>query len=345
MCDFIAHLFFAPLLLGAFARNLYLTKMKAIIYTKYGGPEVLQLQEIEKPIPKDDEVLVKIHAVSVNDWDMGLLDGDFINRLLNGIRKPKKQILGSDIAGRIEAVGKNCKQFKTGEDVYGDLSGQWGGFAEYTCARENMLALKPAGMSFEQAAAIPQAAMLAVQGLVDKGKIRAGQKLLINGAGGGVGTFGIQIAKLYGVEVTGVDCTSKLDMMRSLGFDHVIDYTKEDFTKNGQRYDLILDAKTNRSMFDYARVLSRNGTYVTVGGSLGRLFQALLLGPFISMISKKHVRIVALKPNKNLLYINGLFEAGKIKPVIDRPYRLHEIPEAFIIFSKGEHKGKIVITI
>src|SRR4026208_1026794 len=187
--------------------------MKAIVYTKYGGPENLQLQKIEKPSAKDDEVLIKVHAVSIKDWDFGLLQGDFINRILNGLRKPKRQILGSDIAGRIEAVGKNISRFKTGDKVYGDLSGQWGGFAEYVCAPEKSLALKPATMSFEEAAAIPQAAMLAVQGLIDKGKIQAGQKLLINGAGGGVGTFGIQIAKLYGIEVTGVDHTSKLEMM------------------------------------------------------------------------------------------------------------------------------------
>ena len=186
--------------------------------------------------------------------------------------------------------------------------------------------------------------MLAVQGLIDKGKIHSGQKLLINGAGGGVGTFGIQIAKLYGVEVTGVDCTSKLDMMRSMGFDHVIDYTREDFTKNGKRYDLILDVKTNRSMFEYARALNRNGVYITVGGTNARLFQTLLLSPWISMISKKHFRIVALKTNKDLLYMNELFEAGKIKPVIDGPYKLDEIHNAFRIFGKADHKGKVVIT-
>jgi len=207
--------------------------MKAIVYTKYGSPEVLQLKEVNKPTPKDDEVLIKVYAVSINDWDFGLLQGDFINRLLNGLRKPKRQILGSDIAGRIEAVGKNVSKFKTGDEVYGDLSGRWGGFAEYVCASEKMLALKPGSMSFEEASAIPQAALLAVQGLIDKGKIHAGQKVLINGAGGGVGTFGIQIAKLYGVEVTGVDSTNKLQMLRSIGFDHVIDYTKEDFTKTG----------------------------------------------------------------------------------------------------------------
>lgn len=318
--------------------------MKAIVYTKYGGPEVLQIKEIEKPFPKNDEVLIKVYAASINDWDDGLLHGDFINRLINGVLKPKKKILGSDIAGRIETVGKNVTRFKPGDEVYGDLSGRWGGFAEYVCAREKALALKPAGMSFEQAAAIPQAAMLAVQGLIDKGKIHPGQKLLINGAGGGVGTFGIQIAKLYGVEVTGVDSTGKLDMLRSMGFDHVIDYTKEDFTKNGQCYDLILDVKTNRSMFAYARALCRKGVYVTVGGSMLRLLQSLLLGPWISMISKKHIRLVALRKNKDLLYMNELFKAGKIKPVIDGPYKLDEVPEAFRIFGKGDHKGKIVIT-
>ncbi len=291
--------------------------MKAVVYRKYGGPEVLRIEEVEKPSPNDNEVLVKVHAVSINDWDWGLLHGDFINRMLSGLLRPKKNILGSDIAGRIEAVGKNVKQFKPGDEVYGDLSGKWGGFAEYVCAAENAVAKKPSSMSFEDAAAIPQAGMLAVQGLIDKGQIKSGQKILINGAGGGVGTFGVQIAKQYQVEVTGVDNSGKLDMMRSLGFDHVIDYTKEDFTKNGQRYDLILDAKTNRSIFNYLRSLNPNGTYVTVGGYMNRLLQALLLGPWISRIKKKQIRIVVLKPNKDLIYMNELFEAGKIKPVID----------------------------
>ena len=318
--------------------------MKAIIYTQYGEPEVLQIEEVEKPHPNDDEVLIKVYAVSINDWDFGLLRGDFVNRLLNGLLKPKRKILGSDIAGRIEAIGKNVTRFKTADDVYGDLSGRWGGFAEYVCAGEKALALKPAGMSFEQAAAIPQAAMLAVQGLIDKGKIQPTQKLLINGAGGGVGTFAVQIAKLYGVEITGVDSPGKLDMLRSMGFDHVIDYTREDFTKNGKCYDLILDVKTNRPMFDYARALSPKGVYVTVGGSMARLLQALLLAPWISMISKKHIRIVSLKTNKDLVYMNGLFEAGKIKPVIDGRFKLSEFREAFTLFGKGAHKGKVVIT-
>jgi NADPH:quinone reductase-like Zn-dependent oxidoreductase len=242
-------------------------------------------------------------------------------------------------------VGKNVKKFQPGDEVYGDLSGSWGGFAEYVCACENALALKPAGMSFEEAAAIPQAAMLAIQGLCDKGQIQPGQKLLINGAGGGVGTFAVQIAKLYGVEVTGVDSSGKLDMMRSMGFDLVIDYTQEDFTKNRKCYDLILDVKTNRSIFNYTRVLRPNGIYVTVGGSMVRLFQALLLGPWISLISKKNIRIVGLKPNKDLAYMNELFEASKVKPVIDGPYKLDEVPKAFRHFGEGAHKGKVVITV
>jgi len=317
--------------------------MKAIVYTKYGTPDVLKLKEIVRPVPKDDEVLIKVRAVSLNDWDLGLLEGDFVNRLLNGLRKPKLQILGSDIAGEIEALGKEVTKFQVGDHVYGDLSGRWGGFAEYVCAGENALAIKPQGMSFEQAAAIPQAAMLAVQGLLDKGNLQSGQKILINGAGGGVGTFAVQIAKLYAVEVTGVDRDEKLEMLRSLGFDHVIDYQKEDFTKNGHQYDLILDVKTNRSMFDYLRVLRPNGRYVTVGGSMSRLLQALALGPLISLISKKKILIVALKVNKDLAYINELFEAGKIKPVIDGPYSLEEVPKVFRLFTEGLHKGKIIV--
>jgi NADPH:quinone reductase-like Zn-dependent oxidoreductase len=321
--------------------------MKAIVYQKYGSPDVLELKEVEKPTPRDNEVLIKVHAASVNDWDWGLLQGvPFINRLENGLLKPKKhKILGSDIAGQVEAVGRNVKQIKPGDEVFGDLCQcGWGGFAEYVCAPENALGLKPPSMTFNEAAAIPQAAMLAVQGLRDKGQMQPGQKLLINGAGGGVGTFAVQIAKLQGVEVTGVDSPGKLDMLRSMGFDHVIDYTKEDFTKNGKCYDLILDTKTNRSIFDYTRSLSPNGIYVTVGGSMTRLFQALLLGPWISMISKKKIRIVVLKPNKDLAYMNELFEAGKVKPVIDGPYKLNEVPEAIRYFGEGNHKGKVIIT-
>jgi NADPH:quinone reductase-like Zn-dependent oxidoreductase len=317
--------------------------LKAIVYTKYGGPEVLQMQEIDKPYPKEDEVLIKVHAASINDWDWGLLKGDFINRMLNGIRKPKRKILGSDIAGCVEAIGEKVTGFQIGDEVYGDLSGQWGGFAEYVCAPQKAIAKKPASMSFIDAAAIPQAGLLAVQGLIDKGKIRKGQKILINGAGGGVGTLGLQIAKLYDSEVTGVDHSDKLEMMRSIGFDHVIDFTKEDFTKNGLNYDLILDAKTNRSPFDYYRALSPNGTYVTVGGSLARLLQALALKSWMSLIHKKRFCIVNLKPNKDLLFMNEIYEAGKLKPLIHGPYSISEYAEAFRVFGNSEHKGKVVM--
>lgn len=319
--------------------------MKAVVFTKYGSPDVLELKEVDKPIPKDDEVLIRVHAASLNDWDWGALDGSsFVNRLIFGLLRPKKQILGSDIAGRVEAVGKNVRQFQPGDEVFGDLSGEWGGFAEYVCARENAVALKAPGMTFEQAAAIPQAAMLAVQGLRDKGRIQRGQKLLINGAGGGVGTFAIQIANLYGAEVTAVDSAEKLDMLRSMGAAHVIDYKQEDFTRNGRRYDLILDVKTNRSILDYARALSPNGIYVTVGGPMARLFQALLLLPWIRMTTNKRIGIVSLKPNKDLAYMKELFEAGKVIPVIDGPYKLSEVPKAFLHFGEGRHKGKVVIT-
>ncbi len=321
--------------------------MKAIVFTKYRPPDVLEFKEVEKPTPRDDEVLIKVHAASVNDWDWCLVRGKpFFIRLLCGLLKPKIQIPGVDIAGQVEAVGRNVKKFQPGDEVYGDISEcGFGGFAEYVCAHENALALKPASMTFAEAAAIPHAAMLAIQGLRDKGQIQPGQKLLINGAGGGVGTFGVQLAKLIGAEVTGVDSSGKLDMMRSIGFDHTIDYTQEDFTKNGQCYDLILDTKTNRSIFDYTRALSPNGIYVTVGGSTARLFQALFLGPWISMFSKKNIRIVGLKPNKDLDHMNELFEAGKVKPVIDGPYKLSEVPEAIRRFGEGSHKGKIVVTI
>lgn len=320
--------------------------MKAVVFTRYGSPDVLELKEVDQPVPKDDEVLIKIHAVSINDWDLGALDGSsFVNRLIFGLLTPKKQILGSDVAGRIEAVGKKVMKFKPGDEVFGDLSGEWGGFAEYVCAREKALALKAPGMTFEQAAAIPQAAMLAVQGLCDQGRIGPGQKLLINGAGGGVGTFALQIAKLHGVEVTAVDAPGKLYLLRSLGADHVIDYTQEDFTKNGQAYDLILDVKTTRSILDCARALSPQGTYVTVGGSMARLFQALLLWPWFAISSKKKIRLVALKQNKDLAYMNELFMAGKVKPVIGSTYTLSEVPEALKYFGEGNHKGKIVITL
>lgn len=321
--------------------------MKAMIHTKYGPPDVLELRDVEKPVPKNEEVLVRVHAASINDWDWGLLRGKpFVNRMLYGVRKPKVPILGCDIAGQVEAVGTNVRRLRPGDEVFGDLCQcGFGGFAEYVCAHESALELKPAAMAFEEAAAIPHAAMLALQGLRDKGEIRSGQRLLINGAGGGVGTFGVQLAKLHDIEVTGVDSSGKLDMLRSLGFDHVIDYAQVDFTQTGQRYDLILDVKTNRPISHYARTLSLNGRYVTVGGSTARLMQAVIQGPWISITRKRRIRVVALKPNKDLAYINELFEAGKFKPVIDGPYPLSDLPEALRYFGTGDHKGKVVISV
>ena len=320
--------------------------MKAIVFTRYGSPDALEMKDVAKPIPRDDQVLVKVHAASLNDWDLEALGGSqLVNRLIFGLLSPKKQILGSDIAGRIESVGSNVRRFQPGDEVFGDLSGEWGGFAEYVCASEDALVLKPHGMTFEQAAAIPQAAMLALQALRDTAGIQEGQKLLINGAGGGVGTFAIQLAKLYNAEVTAVDSHAKLDMLRSMGATHVIDYEREDFTRNGQRYDLILDVKTTRSILDCARSLSPGGTYVTVGGSMSRLFLGLLWWPWIAMTTNKRIRIVALKPNKGLAYMNELFEAGKVVPVIDAPYKLSEAREAFRYFATGRHKGKVVLSL
>jgi NADPH:quinone reductase-like Zn-dependent oxidoreductase len=320
--------------------------MKAIVFTKYGSPDVLELREVEKPAPRDGEVLIRVHAVSLNDWDVGALGGTpFVNRLLFGLWKPKKQILGSDVAGTVEAVGRDVRHFQPGDEVFGDLSGEWGGFAEYVRARESAFARKPPGMTFEQAAAIPQAGMLAVQGLRDVGRIQPGQKLLINGAGGGVGTFAIQIARTYGCEVTGVDSAAKLATLRSLGAHHVIDYAREDFTRSGERYDLILDVKTGRSVVDCVRALKRGGAYVTVGGSMPRLFQGLALKPWIAMTRDKHVRLVVLKQNKDLGYFNELFEAGKVVPVIDGPYALDQVPETFRRFGAGLHIGKVVIAL
>ena len=322
--------------------------MKAVVYTKYGSPDVLKLKEVEKPVPKDDEVLIKIHAASINSWDWDMLTGrPFEFRLLSGILKPKKtNILGCDIAGRIEAVGKNIRRFQPGDDVFGDLSeGSWGGFAEYVCARESELVLKPAEMTFEQAAATPQAGILALQGLCDKREIQPGQKILINGAGGGVGTFAIQMAKSFGAQVTGVDSTGKLDMIRFLGADHVIDYTREDFTLSGKLYDLILDVKTDRSIFDYRRALSSNGIYVTVGGRTTRILQLVLLSSLISMIENKKLTLIMHKPNKNLDILKKLFESGQIKPVVDRCFPLSETDNAFQYFGEGHFKGKVVITV
>ena len=317
--------------------------MKAIVYTKYGSPDVLQLKEVEKPAPKEDEVLVKIYAASANAADWHLMRAEpFLARLENGLLNPKNTKLGADIAGRVEAVGRNVTQFQVGDDVFGGMPlNELGGFAEYVCANENALALKPARLTFEQAAAVPLAAFTALQGLRDKGQIQPGQKVLVNGASGGVGHFAVQVAKSFGTNVTGVCSTRNLEMVRSIGADHVIDYTKEDFTQTGQQYDLIFDAVGNRSVADYKRALSPNGICAVAGfTALSRLFQVMLLG------GKKIGMMETAKGNKkDLLFIRELLEAGKVVPVIDRSYPLSEVAEAIRYLEAGHARGKVVITV
>ncbi len=322
--------------------------MKAIVFTEYGSPDRLQVKEVTTPIPKDDEVLVKVQASSINSWDWEFASGtSFINRLLFGLFKPKpeKQILGADIAGTVEEVGKHVTRFQRGDEVFGDLWDSWGGFAEYARAPERSLELKPVNSTFVEAAAVPQAGVLAFQGLRKTGQIQPGQKVLINGAGGGVGTFAVQLAKLDRAEVTGVDKAHKLEVVRSVGADHIIDYTKEDFTQNGQRYDLILDVQGVRSMFDYQRALSPHGTYAMVGGAVPRILQALVFGLWGSITGGQKFRLVAEGPNKGLADLKKLIEAGKLVPVIDKVYKLSEVTEAFHYFAEGRHKGKVVIDI
>ncbi len=322
--------------------------MKAIIYTKYGPPDVLQFKEVEKPSPKDNEVLVKVYAASVNVEDLDYLRGTAWSVRFLGPLKPKYKILGFDIAGRVETVGRNVKQFQPDDEVFGDLfSYGLGAFAEYACVPEKALVLKPDSMTFEEAATVPSRAIIALQGLRDKRQIQPGQKVLINGAGGGVGPFAVQIAKSFRAEVTGVDSTKKLGMLRSIGADHVIDYTQEDFTKNGQHYDLILDIAAHHSIFDYKRALSPNGIYAIVGGSKATIFQTVFLGPLISMIGSKKMGLMMWKPNKkeDLVFIKELIESGKVVPVIDRCYPLSEVAEALRYFEEGHPQGKIVITV
>jgi NADPH:quinone reductase-like Zn-dependent oxidoreductase len=321
--------------------------MKAIVYEKYGPPDVLQLKEVEKPAPKDDEVLISVHAASVNsrDWRLMRADPFFIRLMMGGLLKPKNPILGADMAGRVETIGNNVRQFKSGDEIFGCLS-RYGGrtFAEYVCAGENEIALKPANLSFEQAAAVPLAAITALQGLRDKGNIQSGKKVLIQGASGGVGTFAVQIAKSFGAEVTGVCSARNLDMVRSIGADHVIDYKKENFTRNGQRYDLILAANGYHPISDYLRALSPEGIYVVAGGSMLQLLQAALQGRRNSKAGSQKTYVVSLvQSQKDLIFIKELLESGKVVPVIDGCYPLSKTAEAFRYFEKVHAKGKVVI--
>ncbi len=320
--------------------------MKAILFLKYGSPDVLQLTEVERPTPTENQVLVKVHAASANPLDWHRMRGEpFLVRMGGGFFKPKDPKLGADIAGKVEAVGSRVTQFQPGEEVFGLGSGS---FAEYALAGESKLALKPANLSFEAAAAVPVAAFTALQGLRDTGQIQAGQKVLINGAAGGVGTFAVQIAKAFGAEVTGVCSTSKLERVRSIGADHVVDYTREDFSRNGQQYDLIYDAVGNRSVVAYLRALSPQGKCVIAGFTgLPRLLEHMVLGPRIAKAAGKQMigQGMASTARENLLIIKELLETGKVVPVIDRRYPLSEVAEAIRYLEKGHAAGKVVITV
>jgi len=317
--------------------------MKAIVYEKYGPPEVLQLKEVEKPTPKDNEVLIEIHASAINFSDSGFVRGKpYLGRLWQGLFKPKNKILGADIAGKIESVGSKIKQFQPGDEVYGDLgSDSWGGFAEYVSVPENAIALKPTNKSFEEAATIPQASIVALQGLRNHGKIQSGQKVLINGASGGIGVFAVQIAKSFGAEVTGVCSTTNLELVHSIGADHVIDYTQEDFTKSKERYDLIFDIAVSHSIKAYKRALNPKGIYIAAGWNPNSLF----LGPIISMFGSKKVASFMGKKNAKDLYImKELIEAGKVVPVISKRFPLSDVANAIRYYEEGTH-GKVVITV
>jgi NADPH:quinone reductase-like Zn-dependent oxidoreductase len=319
--------------------------MKAIVRTQYGSPELLQLIEIAKPVPGDNEVLIYVSASSVNPVDLYVMSGGF-GRLFTWLHKPKHKVLGCDIAGRVEAAGRNVKEFQPGDEVFGVIGLAGGGFAEYACAPERKLALKPANLSFEEAAAVPIAAITALQGLRDKGRIQSGQKVLIDGASGGVGTFAVQIAKSFGAEVTAVCSTRNMDTARSLGADHVIDYTRENFTKSGQRYDLILGANARHSIFDYRRALSQDGIFVIAGAGLARMLQTVLLGLLLSSIGSKKTRFFLAKINhKDLVFLKGLLETGKVTPVVDRHCSLSDGAEALRYLAEGHAQGKVVIIV
>lgn len=317
--------------------------MRAIQIDHYVVPDQLSLREVATPTPREHEVLIRVRATSINDWDWGNLKGAPINRLLEGLRKPRRPLIpGCDVAGEVEAVGAGVQRFKPGDAVFGDLcTSGFGAFAEYVCAPESALALKPPSMSFAQAAAFPQAGILALQGLYDVGGISARRSLLVNGAGGGVGTFAIQMAKNIGVEVTAVDSAGKLEMLRALGADHTIDYRQQNFTSSGARYDLILDARSTRSPFEIARALNPGGRYATVGGTVPRLLQIAAFGRLLG--GGRQCRVVAQKPNKDLPQLIEWFEAGKLVPIIDGPYPFDGITEALRHFGTAGHLGKIIV--
>ena len=322
--------------------------MKAVIYERYGSPDVLEITELEKPLPGENDVLVKVYATSLNFADAHSLTGQpLVARLVMGLFKPRNPVLGADIAGRVEAVGRAVTQFRPGDQVFGDIFAcGCGGLAEYARAGQDLLALKPANTTFEQAAALPMAAMTALQALRDHGQIQPGQQVLIHGASGGVGTFAVQLARYFGAEVTAVCSPRNLEQARALGAVHVIDYTKEDFTRNGQQYDLILAANGYRSIFDYRRSLQPAGRYVMAGGTMPQIFQALLLGPALSRPGGRQMRGMTCKANQaDLLLLKNLVETRQVKPVIDRQYPLDQAAEAFRYLDTGHARGKVVVTV
>jgi NADPH:quinone reductase-like Zn-dependent oxidoreductase len=320
--------------------------VKAVVYTEYGPPEVMRVEDVEKPIPTDDEVLIRLEAVSLNRSDWENLIGSPLYTRIGALRKPRHPILGSDIAGRVEQVGGNVKDLKPGDAVFGDIMWQhMSGFAEYVCARPRWLARVPPGMTFAEAAAMPQSAVIALQGIRDKGRVQPGQQVLINGAGGGGGAFAIQLAKSYGAVVTGVDNAGKFDFMRAMGADHVLDYTQQDYTRTGKQYDFVLDLIAHRSVFAYRRALKPAGRLYVVGGSVATFFQILILGPLIRRMSGRDIRVLAVRTNlKDMRYMAELYASGKLRPVIDRYFPLSKVPDALRYLGEGHAKGKVIIT-
>lgn len=322
--------------------------MKAIVAREYGPPDVLRFEDVKEPTPEDDEVLVEIRAAAVNaaDWHLLRADPPLVRLMGFGLLKPNNEILGADVAGRIEAVGSDVTQVSPGDEVFGDLSDcGHGGFAEYVCAPEDAFAPKPSSLTFEEAAAVPLAGVTALQGLRDEGGLQEGQRVLITGASGGVGTFAVQIARSFGADVTGVCSTEKVEFVRSTGADQVIDYTREDFLNDDQRYDLMFDAGAYRSILDGRRALQPDGTYVFVGGSNTRLFEAMLAGPLLSMIDDRTIGNLMATPNRgDLLELSNLIDAGEVAPAIDRRFPLAEVPDAIRYLEAGSARGKVVIT-
>lgn len=321
--------------------------MKAVVQNSYGSFDVLKIEEVEKPIIGDKEVLVKVYAASIGFSNLFFMKGKpWVFRIGFGIIKPKIRIPGAEIAGEVVEVGKGVTSFKIGDKVWGDLSNEGrGGFAQYVSAPESCLRLKAENISYELAAAVPEASQVAYQALVDGGGLKAGEKVLICGSSGGIGTFAVQIAKILGAEVTAVCSTRNIEMVKSLGADYVIDYSKEDFVKNAKKFDLILSTAGYRPIFDYKKALAPKGRYVSTGGKMKQIFQALLLGPFLSSKKGKRLASFLVKPNKDLDIIKEYIEGGKLTPIIDRTFKLEDISKAMEYYSKGKSNGRVVLTI